>query len=219
MDRRGNSLPKLKRHSSVLIVSKIYPFRHSQGACCTWPIAESYLQSCPFPLVLTILLSTSGQKTVPATKDWFRPVNNTVVGKPMSSSYLMENDEEIERLERKTDAGVVERFATRAGLRRGMRVVDLCCGAGVTTAILSKLTGGRGSATGIDFSEDRINHARSRYGGKNTRFVRTDVRQPLTPEGPFNWAWVRFALEYFKNEAFDIVKNLRRSWPRAASSA
>ena len=57
------------------------------------------------------------------------------------NTYLMENSEEIQRLERKTDASAVVRCATQAGLRSGMRVIDLCCGAGVTTSVLSDLTG------------------------------------------------------------------------------
>ncbi len=126
----------------------------------------------------------------------------------MSTPYLMENDEEIQRLERKTDAGVVERTAHRAGLRPGMRIVDLCCGAGVTTSILSRATGPAGSAVGIDSSAERLGHAQARYGDATTSFVSRDVRLPLVGVGPFDFAWVRFALEYFRQESFDIVAHL-----------
>jgi ubiquinone/menaquinone biosynthesis C-methylase UbiE len=126
----------------------------------------------------------------------------------MSTTYLMENEEEIERLERKTDAGVVERWARTAGLQPGMRVVDLCCGAGLTTSILAEVAGPEGSAVGIDFSGPRLEHGRARYGGPTTSFVQRDVRQPLTGVGPFDFAWVRFALEYFREEAFSIVSHL-----------
>jgi len=126
----------------------------------------------------------------------------------MSTPYLMENEEEIQRLERKTDAKVVEHFAALAGLKPGMRVVDLCCGAGVTTSILSRLSGPRGAAVGIDFSPQRIDHARAKYGNKKTSFICRDVRLPLEDQGPFDFAWVRFALEYFRQESASIVENL-----------
>lgn len=126
----------------------------------------------------------------------------------MSTTYLMENDEEILRLERKTDASVVEHYASMAGLKPGMRVLDLCCGAGVTTSILGRLTGPSGSAVGIDFSPDRIDHAQRQYGNETTTFVARDVRKPLDGVGKFDFAWVRFALEYFRQESADIVANL-----------
>jgi ubiquinone/menaquinone biosynthesis C-methylase UbiE len=126
----------------------------------------------------------------------------------MSTPYLMENEEEIRRLELKTDAAVVERYATMAGLKPGMRVVDVCCGAGVTTSILGKLTGPSGSALGVDFSPERIDHARTQYGNKGTTFVRHDVRQSFSDLGSFDFAWVRFALEYFRQESSAIVAHL-----------
>jgi len=124
------------------------------------------------------------------------------------NTYLMENSEEIQRLERKTDASAVVRCATQAGLRSGMRVIDLCCGAGVTTSVLSDLTGPTGSAVGIDFSAQRLEHARAQYGNATTRFESRDVRSSLGDLGPFDFAWVRFALEYFRQESFDIVARL-----------
>lgn len=124
------------------------------------------------------------------------------------SSYLMENEEEIQRLERKTDAVVVERFARRAGLQEGMRVIDLCCGAGVTTSILGDLVGPTGLAVGVDFSPERLAHAQGRYATSGVSFAQRDVRRPLEGLGTFDFAWVRFALEYFRAEALDIVGHL-----------
>lgn len=48
----------------------------------------------------------------------------------MARRYLMENEEEIRRLELKTDAAAVARFAVGAGLRAGMRSApsgNSCC--------------------------------------------------------------------------------------------
>jgi len=126
----------------------------------------------------------------------------------MSQPYLMENDEEALRLVRKTDARVVEEFAKRAGLKPGMRVLDLCCGAGVTTSILAGLAGPGGSAVGVDASAARLDHARRTYGGPTVTFESRDVTRPLEGLGRFDFVWMRFALEYFRAEAPAIVGGL-----------
>ncbi|OHD81673.1 MAG: methyltransferase type 11 [Spirochaetes bacterium RIFOXYC1_FULL_54_7] len=126
----------------------------------------------------------------------------------MSIDYLMESDEEALRLELKTDAAVVQAQATLAGLKPGMRVADICCGAGLTTAILGGMASPGGHALGIDASSGRIQHARTRYGQAGSLFECRDIREDLSDLGKFDFVWVRFVLEYFKAEAFDVVRNL-----------
>jgi SAM-dependent methyltransferase len=126
----------------------------------------------------------------------------------MNTNYLMESGEEALRLELKTDASVVENQARQAGLRPGMRVADICCGAGVTTAILGGLASPGGFALGIDASPERIAHAKSKYGAAGALFECRDIREDLSDLGTFDFLWVRFVLEYYRAEAFDIVKNL-----------
>ncbi len=128
----------------------------------------------------------------------------------MNAAYVMENEEEARRLEMKTDAAVVEAFARRAGLSEGMRVADVCCGAGVTTSVLSAAAGPRGEAVGFDASSGRIAHAAAKYGNRTTSFRLADMRESFGEEGAFDFAWVRFALEYYRAEAFDIVGNIAR---------
>jgi len=113
----------------------------------------------------------------------------------MTSPYIMENGEEIRRLEMKTDAAAVVDYARRAGLREGMRVADVCCGAGVTTLTLADAAGPSGSAVGFDASRERIAYASERYGNGSTSFECADVRGPFGESGSFDFAWVRFALE------------------------
>jgi ubiquinone/menaquinone biosynthesis C-methylase UbiE len=120
----------------------------------------------------------------------------------------MESADEARRLEMKTDASVVEAFATRAGLRPGMRVVDIACGSGLTTSILGGIVGETGSALGIDSSPERIDRARTLFGKDRTSFILRDIQQPLSDLGSFDFAWVRFALEYYREESFDIAHNV-----------
>ncbi|MGO8692780.1 MAG: class I SAM-dependent methyltransferase [Rectinemataceae bacterium] len=126
----------------------------------------------------------------------------------MASEYIMESDDEEKRLEIKTVRSVVEDFARRAGLGPGMRVVDAGCGAGLTTSILRGIVGDSGSATGVDSSLERIERARGRYGDERTAFAQRDFREPLEGLGTFDFVWVRFALEYYRAECFEIVRNL-----------
>jgi len=133
-------------------------------------------------------------------------------GGPMTEKggYLMENRDEIIRLEGKTDPGAFYRQATWCGVRPGMRVLDAGCGPGLTTAFLREMVMPGGSATGIDFSASRIEHARKTYGNlPGIRFELRDFRDPLEELGAFDLIWVRFVLEYFRKEAFRIVKNLK----------
>ncbi len=126
----------------------------------------------------------------------------------MGAGYIMESDDEERRLEIKTVASIVEAFARRAGLARGMRVVDAGCGPGVTTSVLSGVVGESGSALGFDIAEKRITRAREGFSDARTSFEVRDFREPIEGIGTFDFAWVRFALEYYKAECFDIVRRI-----------
>ena len=95
------------------------------------------------------------------------------------------------------------RFAARAlGLRKGERVLDLCCGVGRHSFELAKL-GAR--VTGLDATPDYLAQARKRAGGKdNPAFVRGDMRR-LRFFREFDAAinlWTSFG--YFEDPADDL---------------
>ncbi|MFC1837926.1 class I SAM-dependent methyltransferase [Thermodesulfobacteriota bacterium] len=122
----------------------------------------------------------------------------------------MESDEETLRLELKTDTSVVADQAKWAGIKPGMRVADIGCGPGLTTSILHKLNQPNGETIGIDFSDSRLDYAKQKYSQKNLEFVLRDVRDPLDDLGSFDFIWVRFLLEYYAKDSFEIVKNLTK---------
>ena len=124
--------------------------------------------------------------------------------------YLMESEEEVFRLETKTDSAVVEKQALWAGIKSGMRVADMGCGSGKTTAILHKLVQPRGTVVGVDGSERRIEYAREHYGSEGIEFVCKDIRDPFDELGVFDFVWVRFILEYHSSNGFEIVQNISR---------
>ncbi len=124
--------------------------------------------------------------------------------------YLMESRDEIKRLEIKTDAADVKRQALWAGIKPGMHVADVGCGSGKTTSILYALASPEGKADGLDMSEARINYARRHYGRQGIDFIRLDITQSMETLPRYDFVWVRFFLEYFRAECFDIVKNISK---------
>jgi ubiquinone/menaquinone biosynthesis C-methylase UbiE len=122
-------------------------------------------------------------------------------------SYLMENSNEDRRLGIKTDPAVVRRQAAWAGIGPGMRVLDVGCGSGFTTAALAELVGEKGHVTGLDSSEERLAIARERFGSDRVSFVCHDIRTPFHSSSPYDAVWARFILEYFRQEQCAIVAN------------
>ncbi|RPI38460.1 MAG: methyltransferase domain-containing protein [Nitrospiraceae bacterium] len=125
-----------------------------------------------------------------------------------SYDYLMENKEETLRLTSKTDCNALDAQARWAGVEPGMRVADVGCGPGLTTALLRELVQPGGEATGIDQSETRIAHAQQQYTAEGLRFVCRDITAGLQDLGQFDFVWVRFVLEYFRSNSVGIVKNI-----------
>ncbi len=125
-----------------------------------------------------------------------------------ASGYMMEGDEEARRLDLKTVPKAVQEHALWAGLKPGMRVADLGCGSGKTSYYLNKLAQPGGETIGVDNAKQRIDFASSTYQDDGLSFVQKDIRQDLSELGQFDFIWVRFVLEYYRSESFDIVKNV-----------
>jgi ubiquinone/menaquinone biosynthesis C-methylase UbiE len=125
--------------------------------------------------------------------------------------YLMEDEQESVRLDLKTDPEAVEKQALWAGIKPGMRVADLGCGAGITTFHLNRLVQPDGQVTGIDIAQQRIDYAKTHYNDECIEYVFADIRKPLDDLGHFDFIWVRFVLEYYLNGSFEIVKNISRN--------
>jgi ubiquinone/menaquinone biosynthesis C-methylase UbiE len=122
--------------------------------------------------------------------------------------YLMENEEETLRLDMKTDGKTVVNQALWAGIKPGMRVADLGFGSGKTTFYLHKLVQPNGEVVGVDFAEDRIKYAKKHYGEAGIEYICRNIREPLEDLGMFDFIWVRFVLEYYRSQSFNIVKNI-----------
>lgn len=122
-------------------------------------------------------------------------------------AYSMEHADEHFRLGIKTDPESVKRQASWAGIRPGMRVLDVGCGSGVTTLALADLVGADGEAVGLDFSAERLHVAEQQVKYQNVKFVEHDIRKPFIDEKKFDAVWMRFLLEYFRSDQQDVIKN------------
>ncbi|SNB47744.1 class I SAM-dependent methyltransferase [Geobacter sp. DSM 9736] len=125
-----------------------------------------------------------------------------------TNDYLMENDEEVIRLDFKTDPQVVEKQAIWAGLKPGMRVADIGCGSGKTTFRLHQIAQPNEESIGIDIGAQRIRFAKENYSHPTLKFECADARNSLESFGKFDFVWVRFLLEYYRENSFEIVKNI-----------
>jgi len=125
-------------------------------------------------------------------------------------SYIMEHEAEAVRLDMKTDSRNLTSQARWAGIRPGMRVADIGCGSGKTTAYLHRLIQPGGEIVGVDASASRIAHATEHYGADGIEFVCRDIHEPLDDLGEFDFIWVRFVLEYHSSNSRAIVANLTR---------
>jgi len=123
--------------------------------------------------------------------------------------YLMENLEEVLRLELKTAPEEVREQALWCGVKPGFSVLDAGCGPGKVTSILHGMIQPGGHILGVDYSEARIEHARNVHGPQSgMEFMLHDLTKPIKDVGPFDLVWVRFLLEYYQKESIQIVKNL-----------
>ncbi len=125
-----------------------------------------------------------------------------------TSNYIMDNKDEILRLDLKTDLNVLEKQVLWAGLKPGMAVGDMGCGPGKTTHHLNSLVQPQGSVTGVDISLDRINHANAHYRDDGIQYVLGDLRDPLPHLGPYDFIFLRFVLEFYGACAKQIIGNL-----------
>jgi SAM-dependent methyltransferase len=127
------------------------------------------------------------------------------------TKYLMESEDEAIRLDVKTDGRTVEKHARWAGLRHRMRVADLGCGSGKTTFHLNRVVQPDGETIGVDIAEQRIEYARAHYHAPGLEFFIKDIRGPLDEIGFFDFIWVRFVLEYYRAQSFELTRHVARS--------
>ena len=105
--------------------------------------------------------------------------------RPGTEYILGHSDREIRRLMHQAAIlrPITERLLRGAGIGRGMRVLDLGCGAGNVSMLAAELVGAAGSVVGIDRNQDVIAVARERaHTAKLGHIVFEEVSSAPRPE-------------------------------------
>jgi ubiquinone/menaquinone biosynthesis C-methylase UbiE len=131
------------------------------------------------------------------------PRGNT--GSTETDYQLGHDPEELARLEYQ---GRILAPATRtlleaAGLREGMRVLDLGSGLGDVSFVVADIVGAAGEVVGVELMGDiaaRATRRAEEAGRRNVRFLQGDIRTPA-PAGPFDAITCRLVLMYLEDPA------------------
>ncbi|HEY2756715.1 MAG TPA: class I SAM-dependent methyltransferase [Pseudolabrys sp.] len=129
-------------------------------------------------------------------------------------SYALGHSEgELKRLEYQNNyyRDLTEAFLLRAGLSRGLRVLDIGCGAGDTSFMAARLVGTSGSVFGIDRSPDAVATATQRAAEAGLTGVQFAVSEldALPGRAEFDAVIGRFVLMYMPDPAASL-RQIRR---------
>lgn len=121
---------------------------------------------------------------------------------------------ELARLKLQATVAIeLERAAWRAaGLKPGLRVLDLGCGPGFTSCELARAVGPEGQVTGLDASPALIaaaEQAKASEQTANVSFVQGDVYALDLPADGFDFVHARFLFQHLKDPA-QALRNVRR---------
>lgn len=132
-----------------------------------------------------------------------------------SNAYVLgHSDPELERLESQSRflGDLTEHLLLLAGLRPGMRVIDVGCGPGDVSFLAARIVGPNGSVLGLDRAPEALALASARAhaaGLTNVRFVEADAAS-FVPEAPVDAVIGRLVVMYWPDPA-QVLRHLA-SW-------
>lgn len=129
-------------------------------------------------------------------------------------TYLMESPREGQRLLVQERANPSRESLLAAGLRPGMRVLDIGCGSGGVALAAAALVGPSGSVLGVDPSQARLDEARRLVGdAANVEFRQASFPSTgLEPDG-FDFVYSQFVLEYLPDPRAALAEMVRTARP------
>ena len=138
----------------------------------------------------------------------FEPDGSTTLEQPRRRNPLYalgHSPEELRRLESQSNffKDLTSQVFMTAGIRPGMHVVDVGCGAGDVSLLVAELVGPHGSVVGVDKSPDAIATARKRAAAlelRNVVFSQGDL-ESITIREPVDAFVGRLTLMYLGNPA------------------
>jgi SAM-dependent methyltransferase len=131
-------------------------------------------------------------------------------GYALSSS----SEDEHSRLLRQADwyAPYTRRLFTAAGIKPGMRVLDVGCGPGDVSFLAAEMVGPQGSVVGVERDEAAVANARERAadrGAQNVEFLVGDFREIELEGEPFDALVGRLVLMYQADPAAAVAAAAR----------
>lgn len=120
----------------------------------------------------------------------------------MKKGYVLGNlDNEIERLEIQSAffEPLTRQTLSRAGVRKGMRCLDVGCGAGSVTLILADLVGEKGEVIGTDVEEKYLQYCRKYVSKTNVKFMHDDISNSGLAKESFDIIYSRFMFVHLKD--------------------
>lgn len=127
-------------------------------------------------------------------------------------SYILgHSEDELDRLvsQARFLGDLTEQVVRLAGLRRGMRVLDVGCGTGDVSFLVARVVGPEGRVIGVDKSPEAVCVATKRArdaGLTNVQFVHQDLHE-LVLDDPVDALVGRLVLMYFADPA-DLLRRL-----------
>jgi 2-polyprenyl-3-methyl-5-hydroxy-6-metoxy-1,4-benzoquinol methylase len=116
---------------------------------------------------------------------------------PPKVEYLMgHSDHEMSRLQLQADllAPITRRLLCSAGLRAGMRLLDIGCGTGAVSVMAAEMVGDTGEVVGIDRSDTAVRQARAQHGARPNLRFHTATVEDLSADQPFDVVFGRYVL-------------------------
>jgi len=125
----------------------------------------------------------------------------------MGENYVLGNlENEITRLEIQSAffEPLTRQTLLRAGLRKGMRCLDVGCGTGSVTQILGKFVGEKGQVVGTDVDEKYLQYCQNYNTKVNTKFLLDDIVNSKLAKESFDVVYSRFMFVHLKDARIAI---------------
>ena len=132
----------------------------------------------------------------------------------MARQYILGNrDNEITRLEIQATLfePLTKQTLLNAGLKKGMRCVDIGCGSGSVTRLMANLVGKTGHVVGVDIDNRYLQYCnRNITSGQNIEFIHDDIcKSKLASVERFDIVYSRFMFHHLTDRR-EAVRSMKR---------
>jgi ubiquinone/menaquinone biosynthesis C-methylase UbiE len=132
----------------------------------------------------------------------------------MAKGYVLGNqDNEIARLEVQSTLfePLTKQTLLNAGLKKGMRCIDIGCGSGSVTRLMAKMVGETGHVVGVDIDKRYLQYCnRSITSRQNIEFIHDDIcNSQLHGKERFDIVYSRFMFHHLTDRR-EAVRSMRR---------